>query len=361
MLGVFPCSFWFDFNSLTILFILEKSALMVPPRELLGRLVLAQRILRETPVIRLPHNKLELYAKLEFLNGVGSIKDRPAFWILQRAIERGQVGLDTTVVESSSGNFACALATFCRILKLKFIPVIDPLISPFYEAYLQAYCTRIVKVAESDDSGSFLRARLRNVQSLLREIPDSYWTNQYENEDGMAAHYELTGTEICRAIPQLDYVFLGVSSAGTIAGVSQRLKEHYTDIRIVAVDAEGSAIFGQKAKKRCISGIGASITPVLVNRARIDEIMFVAEAASVTGCYELLEKYSLFAGGSTGAVYSAIEHYFCERQLTAPPRVLFLCCDKGTAYLHNVYDAEWVALHLQKTANQGIQYFRENK
>jgi cysteine synthase A len=222
----FACSSCFDYNCTTNV-IFENGAVMGPPQELLDRLVLAQRILRETLVIRLPHIKLELYAKLEFLNGVGSIKDRAAFWILKRAIERGEVSSNTTVVESSSGNFACALAVFCRILKLKFIAVFDPLLSPFYEAYLRAYCTQVVKVEESDDSGTYLRARLLKVQAFLREISDCYWTNQYENLDGVTAHYELTGAEICRAIPQLDYVFLGVSSAGTVAGVSQRLKEHY--------------------------------------------------------------------------------------------------------------------------------------
>jgi cysteine synthase len=138
---------------------------MYSQQELLDRLILAQGIVRETPVIRLRHRKLELYAKLEFMNGVGSIKDRPALWILKRAIERGDVRHNTTIIESSSGNFACALATFCRILKLKFIPVVDPLIPPFYEAYLRAHCDTVAKVEENDDSGSYLKTRLRKVPS----------------------------------------------------------------------------------------------------------------------------------------------------------------------------------------------------
>ena len=319
-------------------------------REFVQRLSLAQQILRETPIIRLSHPKLELYAKLEFLNGIGSIKDRPAFWILKRAIEKGEVRHDTTIIESSSGNLACALATFCQILKLRFIPVVDPLVSPFYEAYLRAYCECVAKVEETDDSGSFLKTRLRRVQTLLGDIPNSFWTNQYENIDGMNAHYELTAAEICRSIPQLDYVFLGVSSAGTIAGVSRRLKEHYPGIRVVAVDAEGSAIFGQRPRKRLISGIGSSISPSLVRQAVIDETIFIPEIDTVAGCHELLDTHRLFVGGSTGTVYSAIESYFAAKKPAVPPKVLFLCCDKGTAYLHNIYDPEWVAKHLKKPA-----------
>jgi len=317
-------------------------------QELLDRLLFAKRIIRETPVVRLSHEKVDLYAKLEFMNGIGSIKDRPALWILQRAIQRRDIEPNTTVIESSSGNFACALATFCRILKLAFIPVIDPVVPPFYEAYLRAHCERVVKVEQRDDSGGYLRTRLRTVQTLLREIPNSYWTNQYENLDGMNAHYESTAAEICRAVPRLDYVFLGVSSAGTIAGVSRRLKEHYPGIKVIAVDAEGSVIFGQHPQKRHISGIGSSISPGLLRQALIDDVIIVPELATVTACHELLEQHELFVGGSTGTVYSAIQYYFSSRQLKDRPKVLFLCCDKGTAYLHNVYNREWVALQLNE-------------
>src|SRR5262249_13706132 len=98
--------------------------------ELLERAKGLSHVLRSTPVVRLEQEQVELYAKLEMLNGIGSIKDRPACFALQRAVERGEIGPSTTVVESSSGNFALALAVFCRMLGLNFIPVIDPNISP---------------------------------------------------------------------------------------------------------------------------------------------------------------------------------------------------------------------------------------
>jgi cysteine synthase A len=254
------------------------------------------------------------------------------------------------VIESSSGNFACALATFCFILKLNFIPVVDPNISPFYESYLRTYCRTVVKVEESDACGNYLQARLRAVQSLCGQIDNSYWTNQYGNPDGMAAHYEGTAVEICRTLPHLDYVFLGVSTGGTIAGVSRRLKEHYAGIKVIAVDAEGSAIFGQVPKKRYIPGIGSSILPSLLRDALIDEVAIVSELDTVAACHEMLNTQGLFVGGSTGTVYSAIQSYFSHKQLRPRPTVLFLCCDKGTAYLHNVYDEQWVELHLANSA-----------
>lgn len=310
---------------------------------LLERLAVAEKIIRETPIIRLDHEQIDLFAKLEFQNGVGSIKDRPAFWILKRAIERGDVVPDTTIIESSSGNFACALATFCRFLRLKFIPVIDPFISPVNESFLRSQCDRVVKVDVCDDSGGYLKTRIRTVNSLLSEFPGtSYWPNQYENPDAMEAHYQLTAAEICKDLPDVDYVFIGVSSAGTVAGVSRRLKEHSADIKIIAVDAEGSVIFDQEPKKRRIPGIGSSIKPKLLSHAIIDEVVIVKEKDTIKACNQLLEQHGLFVGGSTGTVYSAIQQYFSDKDKFngIRPRVLFFCCDRGTGYINNVFAAD---------------------
>jgi N-(2-amino-2-carboxyethyl)-L-glutamate synthase len=298
-------------------------------------------MIRDTPIIGLEDDRVDLYAKLEFLNGVGSIKDRPAFWILKCAIERGEVVPSTTVIESSSGNFACALATFCRMLELKFVPVIDPNIPPLYESYLRAHCDQVVKVTDCDDAGGYLKTRLGVVRDRLARNPEIYWPNQYQNLDGMAAHYHLTAGEIRRLLPRPDYVFMGVSSAGTIAGVSRRLKEHDPRIQIIAVDTEGSVIFGQCPKRRYISGIGSSIFPSLLTQALIDDIMIVPELEAVHACRLLWQRHGLFVGGSTGAVYSAIQRYFRTDKPGQRAKVLFLCCDRGTAYLHNVFNSKW--------------------
>lgn len=311
------------------------------------RLNLVQRVIRETPTVRLDEFGFELYAKLEYLNGIGSVKDRPALWILKRAIERGDVAPGTTIIESSSGNFACALATFTAMLQLEFIPVIDPNISAINEAYLRASCKRVVKVEERDDTGGFLKTRLRIVQSLLAENPHSYWPNQYENTDGAAAHYHLTGAEICRAVPDVDYVFLGVSTAGTIAGVSRRVKEYAPAAKIIAVDVEGSVIFGRPAKRRYIPGIGASISPGLLSQAVIDDVEIVSERESALACSQLLSSHGLFVGGSTGSVYAAIKNYFLRNTPNKKiPKVLFLCCDRGSSYANTIFNPDWITRNL---------------
>src|ERR1043165_850610 len=119
----------------------------------------------------------------------------------------------------------------------------------------------MVKVEERDNTGGFLKPRLQKVKELCATVPNAYWTNQYGNLDAMEAHYELTAAEICADFDSLDYVFIGVSTAGTIAGVSRRLKEHYPNIRVIAVDTKGSAIFGAAPPKRHIPGIGSSTGP----------------------------------------------------------------------------------------------------
>jgi cysteine synthase A len=286
---------------------------------------------------------MDLYAKLEYVNPIGSIKDRSAYWILQRAADRGEICEETTIIESSSGNFASALAAFTRLVGLRFIPVIDPNISSTYESFLRRVCPQVVKVEERDDTGGFLKTRLQKVKELCATIPHAYWTNQYGNPDAMEAHYELTATEICAEFDSLDYVFVGVSTAGTIAGVSRRLKEHYPGIRIVAVDTEGSAIFGGPPCKRYIPGVGSSIVPALLSHAKIDDVVLIPECETVQACIELLTTHGLFVGGSSGTSFAAIKRYAPRMTASKRPSVLFLCPDRGTPYLDTVFDPAWAA------------------
>lgn len=284
---------------------------------------------------------MDLFAKLEYVNPVGSIKDRAAYWILTRAAERGEICEETTVIESSSGNFAAALAAFTHLAGLRFIPVIDPNISDTYESFLRRLCPTVVKVEDRDDTGGFLKTRLGMVKRLCATVPNAYWTNQYGNLDAMEAHYELTAAEICADFESLDYVFIGVSTAGTIAGVSRRLKEHYPNIRVIAVDSEGSAIFGGTPRKRHIPGIGSSIVPPLLSHAKIDDVVLIPERATVQACQELLAIHGLFVGGSSGTAFAAVKRFAKKLNGSKRPTVLFLCADRGTPYLDTVFNPTW--------------------
>lgn len=315
----------------------------VPASHLATRLQLLQNTLRPTPHVHLAMEGMDLFAKLEYVNPVGSIKDRAAYWILKRAAERGEICDETTVIESSSGNFACALAAFTHLVGLRFIPVIDPNISGTYESFLRRLCPTVVKVEERDDTGGFLKSRLQKVTELCDTIPKAFWTNQYGNLDAVEAHYELTAGEICADFYSLDYAFIGVSTAGTIAGVSRRLKKRYPKIRIIAVDTEGSAIFGQAPRKRHIPGIGSSIVPQLLSYACIDDVVLISERETVQACSELLTTHGLFVGGSSGTAFAAVKRYAARIPAHEHPTVLFLCADRGTPYLDTVFDPAWAS------------------
>ncbi len=313
---------------------------------LIARLAQLRKTLRPTPHVPLAMEGVQLFAKLEYMNPVGSIKDRPAFWILKRAAERGEISDGTTVVESSSGNFASALAAFTRLVGLQFIPVIDPNISSTYEGFLRRLCPTVVKVEERDDTGGFLKTRLDMVKHVCDTTPNAFWTNQYGNPDSVEAHYELTAGEICAEFDSLDFAFIGVSTGGTIAGMSRRLKQRYPKVRIIAVDTKGSVIFGDVPRKRYIPGVGSSIVPPLLTQALIDDVVLIPELEAVAACRELLDTHGLFAGGSSGTVYAAVKRYASRMARwgfvgAKRPTVLFLCADRGTPYLDTVFDPTW--------------------
>lgn len=310
---------------------------------MLSKIKEIEKKIGNTPIIQLENDDINLFAKLELYNLMGSIKIRPAVNILKYAIESGEVNQDTTIIESSSGNFALALAIICRYLNLKFIAVIDKNINTSSEELLRALSVEIVKVFEVDHSGGYLLSRLQMVHDLCDCYPNSYWPNQYENPNNFLSHYYGTGREITEYFLHLDYIFLGVSSGGTLVGVSRKIKEVFSNVKVIAVDMEGSAIFGSPKKKRNIPGLGSSIVPSVIQNACIDEVMHISEQETVAGSKELLTKHLIFAGGSSGTVYTAVKKYFQHKTFEVKPNVLFICPDGGWPYINTIYSDDWVA------------------
>jgi len=296
-----------------------------------------------TPLVKIKLQNLSninLFAKLESFNPTGSIKDRPAHFIIDKLLESGEINKDTTIVESSSGNFGIALAAYCKEKGLKFYCVIDPNISETNEFLINQLSTGTIKVENRDGSGGYLLNRIKAVKKFLEEVPNSHWINQYANTLNAQAHYETLGKEICESLPQIDYAFIGVGSGGTITGVSKKIKKEFPNCKIVAVDTKGSVIFGGKAEKRYIPGIGSSMVPDILKEAKIDEIITVPEINAIKSCHELLKTHSLFVGGSSGSVFSAIENYF-ENKREGPLTVVTIFPDRGERYINTVYNKDW--------------------
>jgi cysteine synthase A len=304
-----------------------------------------------TPVIRIRVDELEnvnLYSKLEYYNPTGSVKDRAASYVIEKLFELNEIGRDTTIIESSSGNFGIALSAYCKYHGLKFICVVDPCILPINEMLMRAYGAVVIKVTEADENGGYLLNRIRKVKQLTAEIGDCYWVNQYANPYNADAYYHSLGGEICAEMESLDYLFLGISSGGTITGVSRRMKEHYPAVKVVAVDIIGSVIFGHAPKKRYIPGIGSSMVPKILEKSRIDDVVMIDEAATIHGCHELMEKYNVFAGGSSGSAFAAIKKYFNRNPVDKPVNVLTVFPDRGERYFNTVYNKDWYETFLNK-------------
>lgn len=298
----------------------------------------------KTPLIRLSrvftNRSITVVAKMELLNPGGSIKDRPALYMLQEGLKSGLIHKDSHIIESSSGNLAIALAMACKIYGLKFTAVIDPKIASANLQMLKLYKANIEMVSEKDQNGGYLKTRIDTVQRLCRQLPNTVWINQYANPNNWKSHYYGEAEEIINQIDRsIDYLVVGASTSGTIMGVSRRLKEKFPHLKVIAVDIVGSVLFGGHSGPREIPGIGASTVPALLSPDEIDDVIYVDDYESALGCRELLEHEGIFAGGSSGSSISAIKKLIPT--IPSGSCVLTLLADRGDRYLDLVYDEEW--------------------
>jgi len=304
-----------------------------------------------TPLIRLSRLYADavpcaVYAKLEGLNVGGSSKDRPAVAIIGAAIDSGAVVPgETTVVESSSGNFALGLAVVCKYYDIDFICVVDPKTPDHSISILRAYGVTVDIVTTPDPAtGEYLPARLARVTDLCDTIAGSYWPNQYGNPQGPLAHHR-TMQEIVEDLDgPVDYLLCATSTCGTLRGCAEYVARHELKTRIVAVDAEGSAIFGQEPRYRSIPGHGAAFRPPLYAPGLESEVVHVSDADCVRGCRRLLDREAYLAGGSSGAVVAALGSM--RARLASDANCVLILADRGERYLDTIYNDAWVAEHV---------------
>lgn len=297
-----------------------------------------------------PQSDVEVIAKLELMNPGGSMKDRSARHIVESGLRNGSIQRGTHLVESSSGNFGIALAIAARIHGLRFTCVLDPKAVPANVAILRHLGAEVEMVDQPDETGGYLHTRILRVQEIVANSPGAIWINQYANDRNWQAHYYGTGEELSR---QLDgpptYLFGAVSTTGSLLGCSRRLREDFPEMRVVAVDAVGSVIFGGPPGQRDVPGIGASRVPELFSPDEIDEVVHVNDFEAAVGCRELLATEGIFAGGSTGAVVAAVQRTL--PRLPRPCRVVAVFPDRGDRYLDLIYDDDWFDAARQRCSN----------
>ena len=284
----------------------------------------------------------DVFLKLEGFNVTGSIKSKTAIALIEDLEQRGVARRDETViVESSSGNLGLALSLVCAVKRYKFVCVTDPNANRATIRGMELYGAKVVVAEERDDAGGYLGSRLKKIKQILSSNPNAVWLNQYANLANKNVHAEQTANEIAGEFDRVDWVFVGTGTTGTLGGISERLRQKYPNITVVAVEPVGSVTFGGASGKRNIPGIGTSVRPALADLAKPDRIVAVTEEKTVEACLSFVRDYHLLVGGSTGSVLAAL------RQLAPEFRrgetIVAVSADLGEKYLDTIYDPTWVA------------------
>ncbi|MBL8328198.1 MAG: 2,3-diaminopropionate biosynthesis protein SbnA [Rubrivivax sp.] len=301
-----------------------------------------------TPLVRLERlfasSGMAFFAKLEAHNPGGSMKDRPALRMVREAMVRGEIGHHSVLVESSSGNLAIGLAQVCAALELRLIVVVDPKVTQTNLKILQAYGASVDMVSTPDpQTGEYLAARRKRVAHLVATLPGAVNLNQYANPGNPAAHREGTVSEILDALDnRLDWLVVSISTCGTLRGARLAIRDRGLDTRILAVDAAGSVIFGQRGA-RLLPGHGAGIVPEHMADDLADEHALVTDAQCVAGCRALVAREAVLAGASSGGIVAALHAW--QSRWPAGTRVAAVMPDRGERYLDTVYDDAWCERH----------------
>jgi cysteine synthase A len=296
-----------------------------------------------------------VYAKLEMFNPTGSIKDRAVRGMLYNAWSRGLIDKDSTIIESSSGNTGVAMAQICAYLGLKFICVVDVYSQVMNRSIIEAFGGKIEMVKKPHPEKGFLGARLERLEYLLKTIPNSFNCDQYRNIEHPLAHRQ-TVQEILTGLGDApEFIFVALSTCGTIKGLSETIRALGLDTKIIAVDAEGSVIFGRQPKKRLIPGHGSSIVPPFYADGICDQFVHVSDIDCISGCRRFARSEGLLIGGSSGGVVAAVQKY--APQIPAGATCVLILADRGSRYLDSIYSDEWVIKNFGQTP--AIESYRQ--
>jgi 2,3-diaminopropionate biosynthesis protein SbnA len=283
-----------------------------------------------------------LFLKCEGFNFAGSIKLKAATEMVEAAERDGVLKPGSILVESSSGNLGVALSMIAASKGYRFLCVTDSRCNQSTRRLMEALGSQVhvITIAASDSGGGLLGARIDYVRALCASDDRYVWLNQYANSGNWRAHYRTTAPAITRQFPQLDVLFVGAGTTGTLMGCARYLREWHRPVRIVAVDAAGSVTFGGAPGRRMIPGLGTSVRPPLLDESYVDEVVHVEEADTIRACHRLARRGFLF-GGSTGTVVSGAIGWLDQHDagdLTA----VAIAPDLGERYLDTVYQTDWL-------------------
>lgn len=262
-----------------------------------------------TPMVKLNNiGNSNIYVKLEKYNPAGSIKDRAVYYMVENLEKNGLLKKGDVLVEATSGNTGIALSMIGSLKGYKVIIVMPETMSVERRTLMKAYGAELILT----DGSLGMKGSIEMMNKLLSENSNYRSLKQFDNEYNILAHYETTGTEIFNQVKDVDIFVCGVGTGGTISGVGKYLKEQNQNIKIVAVEPEGSPVISKNKKgSHKIQGIGAGFIPKNYNANVVDEVMTITDEGSYEGVRIMAEKEGILVGISSGAnVYAALK--LCE-------------------------------------------------
>lgn len=301
-----------------------------------------------TPLVKLNHvgSELEcdLYAKCEFLNPGGSVKDRIAFQMVKDAEDSGRIKRGDTLIEATSGNAGIGIALAGAVLGYRVIITMPEKMSQEKQVTLAALGAEIVRTpteAAWDDPESHIEI----AKKMQKEIPNAHILNQYINESNPKAHYEGTGTEILRDLDnQVDMVVMGAGTGGTITGVARKVKEKCPEAIIVGADPEGSILAGEgEISSYHVEGIGYDFIPDVLDRSVVDRWVKTNDQKSFELSRRLIKEEGLLVGGSCGsAMMAALEE---AKTLKKGQKCVVVLPDGIRNYMTKFVNDDWMKDH----------------
>ena len=304
-----------------------------------------------TPLVRLnrvvPEGSAEIYAKLEFMNPGGSIKDRMAKYIIEDAEKRGALKPSGMIVENTSGNTGAGVAIVAAVKGYKATFTIPDKMSAEKINLLKAYGAKVI-VTKTNVPADSPESYYETAKRIHQETPGSFYLNQYHNPMNIEAHYRSTGPEIWRDMDgRIDYFVAGIGTGGTLSGAGKYLKEQDPKIKIVAVDPYGSVFYdffktGKPGKPEVykVEGIGEDMITQAMDFSIVDDMIQVNDRDCFLTARELTTKEGMFAGGSSGgALWGALQ---LAAKVGRDKRIVVILPDSGDRYLSKMFSDEWM-------------------
>lgn len=306
-----------------------------------------------TPIVRL--NQVigevgaQVFAKLEFTNPGGSIKDRIGAWLLEDAERRGALRPGGLVVEGTGGNTGIGLAMAAAVKGYECVFTVPDKMSETKIKMLRSLGARVVVTPTVPPSDA--RNYCNEARRIAAANPGSVYIDQYNNLANREYHYLHTGQEIIHQLPQVDVLVAGLGTGGTLCGTGRALKEYRPDIKVIGVDPYGSVLHGayrtgvpDTPTPYLIEGIGKDCIPSNIDFGLLDDVVRVADRESFLMTRDLLRREGIYAGVSSGAAVVGALRWIreAEKDLSGQT-VLVILPDSGSRYVAKAYDDEWMA------------------